>query len=92
MKMPDVSEADQHYFERVVEDCDELLGPEVELQALEVDPGAVVVMRLRYRLGTAVWTSESSGETVVAAHAALREKLVLDRIRLGVRALVKQQR
>ena len=92
MKMPEVSEANQHYLQRVVEDCEQLLGPEIELRALEQDSKANVVLRLRYRLGPAEWTSEGHGETVIAAHAALREQLVLDRIRLGVRALVRQGR
>jgi hypothetical protein len=90
--MPDVSEADRRYFQRVVEDCEQLLGPEIELSDLELDANAEVVLRLRYRLGTASWTSEGHGDTVVAAHAALRESLVLDRIRLGVRAMVRQPR
>ena len=92
MKMPEVSEADQHYFQRVVEDCEQLLGPEIELHALELRANPEVVLRLRYRLGPAEWTSEGHGETVIAAHAALREQLVLDRIRLGVRAMVRQPR
>lgn len=92
MKMPDVSEADQHYFQRVAEDCEQLLGPEIELRGLELDAKADVVLRLKYRLGPAEWTSEGHGETVIAAHAALRDQLVLDRIRLGVRALVRQAR
>jgi hypothetical protein len=92
MRMPDVSEADSGYLQRVVEDCEQLLGPEIELDALELDTYPEVAMRLRYRLGPAKWTSEGRGETVVAAHAALRESLVLDRIRLGVRAMVRQPR
>jgi hypothetical protein len=92
MKMPEVSEADRHYLQRVAEDCGQLLGPEIELSGLELDANAEVVLRLRYRLGPADWTSEGHGETVIAAHAALREKLVLDRIRLGVRAMVRQSR
>ena len=89
MRMPGDSEADGHYFERVVEDCAELLGPGVELSALELDQTADTVLRLHYRLGQAEWTSEGHGETIIAAHAALREELVLDRIRLGIRALTK---
>jgi len=87
MRLPGDSEADGHYFERVVEDCAELLGPGVELRALEVDHTADTVLRLRYRLGPAEWTSEGHGETIIAAHAALRQELVVDRIRLGFRAL-----
>jgi hypothetical protein len=92
MKMPKVSEADRHYLQRVAEDCEQLLGPEIELRGLELDANAEVVLRLRYRLGPADCKSEDSGETVIAAHAALRERLVLDRIRLGFRAMVRQPR
>jgi hypothetical protein len=92
MKMPDGSEAERHYYQRVAEDCEELLGPEIELRALELAGDAGVVLRLRYGLGPAEWTSEGRGETVIAAHADLRDQLVLDRIRLGVRAMVKQGR
>ena len=90
MKMPEGSEAERRDFQRVAEDCEQLLGPEIELRALELTRGADVVLRLKYGLGTTEWTSEGEGETVIAAHADLREQLVLDRIRLGVRALVKQ--
>jgi hypothetical protein len=87
MQMPDGSDAERHYFERMAEDCEQLLGPGVVLARLELDGNGGVVLRLKYRLGRAEWTTEGHGETVVAAHAALREQLVLDRIRLGVRAL-----
>ena len=90
MKLPDVSEADRHYFGRVAEDCEQLLGPGIELRGLELDANADVVLRLTYRLGPAEWTSEGHGETVVAAHADLREQLVLDRIRIGVRVMYLQ--
>jgi hypothetical protein len=95
--MPVASHAEQQYFERVAEDCEELLGPGIELRALELDANELdanrqVVLRLRYRLGVADWTSEGHGETLIAAHAALREQLVLDRIRVGLRALVRQPR
>jgi hypothetical protein len=92
LRMPEVSDADRLYLQRVARDCEQLLGPEIELGGLEVDAAADVVLRLRYRLGRAEWTSEGHGETVIAAHAALRDQLVLDRIRLGVRALVRQGR
>jgi hypothetical protein len=92
MEMPEVSNADRSYLERVVEDCTELLGSGIEVRRLDVDANAEVVLRLTYRLGSADQTSEGRGETVVAAHAALRDKLVLDRIGLGVRALYLQNR
>jgi hypothetical protein len=87
MRMPDASDADRLYFQRVAEDCQQLLGPGIELDALDVDVNGEVVLRMSYRLGAAEWTSEGQGETIVAAHAALREALVLDRIRLGTRAM-----
>jgi len=92
MQMPDASDAEQHYFQRVAEDCEQLLGPGIELGELVLDANGDVVLKLSYRLGRAEWTSEGHGETVVAAHADLREQLVLDRIRLGVRALVLPRR
>ena len=90
MTTPDLSDADQRYLDRVAEDCEELLGPGIALDDLEVLADDQVTMRLRYRLGTAAWTSEGHGDTVIAAHASLREQLVLDRIRVGVRALVNR--
>jgi hypothetical protein len=92
MQMPNVSNAEEHYLQRVAEDCEQLLGPGIELRGLELVANSDVILRLSYGLGPADWTSEGHGETVVAAHAALRDQLVLDRIRLGVRALVRQPR
>lgn len=87
-RTPVLSDADQLYFERVAADCLELLGPGMELTGLALDRNREVTLRLSYRLGTTEWTSEGHGLTVIAAHAALREQLVLDRIRVGVRALI----
>ena len=67
MQMPDTNDAEQHYLQRVAEDCAEMLGPEIELRELELDRNGEVVLRLNYRLGRADWTSEGHGETVVAA-------------------------
>lgn len=92
MQMPNVSNAEEYYLQRVAEDCEQLLGPGIELRGLELVANADVILRLSYGLGPADWTSEGHGETVIAAHAALREQLVLDRIRLGVRALIRQPR
>ncbi|MFL5686973.1 MAG: hypothetical protein ACJ77D_13060 [Chloroflexota bacterium] len=89
MKVPSATAAEERYFERVAEDCEHILGPEIELRSLEMESASGVVLRLKYGLGKADWTSEGRGETVIEAHAALREKLVLDRIRIGVRALYK---
>jgi hypothetical protein len=82
-----LSDADQLYCERVAADCLDLLGPGMELTGLTLDRRAEVTLRLSYRLATTDWTTEGHGPTVIAAHASLREQLVLDRIRVGVRAL-----
>ena len=83
---PRATAAERLYFERVAEDCEQLLGPEIELHALEVAADRDVVLRCKYRLGKADWVSEGRGDTVIEAHAALRDALVLDRLRLGWRA------
>src|SRR6476646_2057094 len=90
MQMPDVSDADEGYLCRVVEDCEELLGDGIELRHIEVNTNGEVVLRLSYRLGPADQTTEGRGESIIAAHAALRQQLVIDRIGLGVRALYRQ--
>ena len=82
MQLPDGSDAEQRYYRRVVEDCERALGPGIELQGLEQATDGDVVLRLTYGLGSVDWTSEGHGVTVVAAHAALREQLVVDRIRV----------
>ena len=87
MQMPGVTDAEQHYYELVAEDCAQVLGPGIELRELELDSNGDVVLRLDYRLGPVDGTSEGHGETVIAAHAALRDQLVVDRIAIGVRAL-----
>jgi hypothetical protein len=92
MNVPSSSAAERRYFERVAVDCEGLLGPGIELRSLELDESSGVVLRLRYALGKADWTTEGRGDTVIEAHAALREKLVLDRIRIGVRALYKERK
>jgi hypothetical protein len=92
MQVPGFSDADHVYLRRVAEDCEQLLGPGIELRDLEVDSNGDVVLRLTYRLGPADWTSEGRGNTMLAAHADLRSQLVLDRVRLGVSALYRQAR
>lgn len=92
MQVPSASAAQRRYFERVAEDLEGLLGPEIELRSLDMDDTTGVVLRLKYALGEADWTTEARGETVIEAHAALREKLVIDRIRIGVRALYKERK
>ncbi len=51
MQTPDASDAEEMYFQRVVEDCERLLGSGIELRGLELDANGDVVLRLRYSLG-----------------------------------------
>jgi hypothetical protein len=89
MQVADITDADRAYLEHLADDCRLILGPEIELQNLELATNDSVVLRLRYRLGNTDWSSEGHGETIVAAHIDLRQGLVLDRIRIGVRALYR---
>jgi hypothetical protein len=79
-----VSEADDRYLAEIIADCELVLGPGIELLGLDRDEGDQGVQLVaRYRLDG--WEGETvvTGETVVAAHAALRPQLVSDRLRLG---------
>jgi hypothetical protein len=87
-----VTDAGAAYLDRIAEDCARLLGPEIELDGLERGEDAEVVLTLRYRLGAVKRMSEGRGDTVVAAHADLRQRLVLDRIRIGTSAMYRQRR
>lgn len=79
-----VSEAEQRYVEAVADDCRRILGPGMELLDVEIeDGGPSTRMSVTYRLDGWGGTSSASGESVVDAHAALREALVVDRIKLG---------
>jgi hypothetical protein len=92
MERSSLSEAEARYLDRVVEDCAELLGPGVDVDDLDVIEDSGVVLRLRYHLGTVAWTSEGYGPTMTAAHGALREELVVDRIRMSTTALLRAGR
>lgn len=87
-----LSEAEALYLDRVLEDCADLLGPGVEIDGLEIADEPVVTVRLRYRLGEVDWASEGHGPTMIAAHGALRERLVVDRVRLSLAAMVRAGR
>jgi hypothetical protein len=89
MEVPRIGDADARYLERVAEDCEQMLGPGIELRSLEVASNAEKVLRLSYRLGDVEATSDGRGRTIVAAHADLRQHLVVDRVRIGVSALYR---
>lgn len=86
--MPEpTSEAEQRYLQAIEEDCAQILGPGMDIDPLIVEPALPhptgVRLTLAYRLDG--WAGETTvtGETIVAAHAELRERLVIDRIRLS---------
>ena len=79
-----LTDAESRYLEAIAEDCRRILGDGVELTDLTIDDrGSPATIRATYRLDG--WDGETvvSGETVVEAHAVLREALVLDRLKLG---------
>lgn len=86
-----VSDAEAIYLDRIAEDCGNLLGPEIELDGLGIETNDETVLSLRYRLGTVKRTTVGRGDTVVAAHSDLRDRLVLDRIRLATSALYRRR-
>jgi len=79
-----VTEAEDRYLAEVGHDCEAVLGGGIELLALESEQldGATRLVA-RYRLHDRAWETEATGENVIAAHAALRVRLLIDRIRLG---------
>jgi hypothetical protein len=84
------SEAEDRYLAVIGDDCASILGRGIELMALECDAaGEAVRLIARYRLGDRVWLSAATGESLLAAHAALRVVLTADRIRLGFTELVE---
>lgn len=92
MDRSSLSEAEARYLDRVVEDCADLLGPGVEIDDVEILDDIGVVLRLRYHLGTVIWTSEGHGPTMTAAHGALRQQLVVDRVKVSMSAVYRAGR
>jgi hypothetical protein len=77
-----MSEADDRYVAEIARDCERILGAGVELVDVTRDDGATGVrLAAHYRIADHLLESTADGETVVAAHAALRERLVVDRVR-----------
>ncbi len=84
-----VGDAEAGYLEAVVGDCLAILGPDVEVLDVAVEDRTVPPVRLsiRYRLDRWEYETTGTGETVIEAHADLREALVIDRVRLGFLAM-----
>lgn len=85
-----MGEAEDRYLAVISEDCEGVLGPGITMLGLEREDATMGVRLVaRFQLGDRVWESEAIGQTVVAAHAALRARLLFDRVRLGFTALVE---
>jgi hypothetical protein len=83
------TDADVAYLDRIREDCERILGTGVQVADLVWDKGDPVTLTLRYQMGPVQATTVADGESVIAAHAALRQRLVEDRLRLGLDALTR---
>ena len=87
-----LTDAEAQYLTRIREDCELLLGSSTEVLDVRREPAVEGVrVVLRYLLGTRERESAASGETMVAAHAALRDRIVIDRLRFGYADLVEQR-
>ncbi len=83
-----MSDAEQRYVEAVSEDCRQILGEGVRLLDLEIDEApSSTRMVITYLLDGWEGRTEAAGETVIEAHAAVREGLVVDRLKLGFTAV-----
>lgn len=83
------NEAATRYLASVQEDVECVLGPGVEILALDWRQGPPVALALRYRLGAHEGETVGEGESVIAAHADLRQRLVIDRVKLGLAVLTE---
>jgi hypothetical protein len=86
-----MGEADDRYLADIGKDCEGMLGAGIALLGVEREDGDEGVRLVaRYQLEDRVWESAAVGETVVAAHAALRDRLLIDRLRLGFTVLTER--
>ena len=80
--------AHAHYLDRIGDDCEMLLGPGAQiLDIRDASWSAGVTLRVSYSIGGSVRLAEAGGDTIVAAHAALRRQLAADRLVHGFIAL-----
>jgi hypothetical protein len=83
------TDAESRYLERVQEDCELILGAGVEILDLAWTTGEGQRLTVRYRLDDVEAETIAEADTVIAAHARLREALVEDRVRLGFTVLTE---
>lgn len=83
------TEAADRYLSRIGEDAAALLGSGVVVVGVESeDLGGSVRLLVRYELSGTVRETAARGETVVAAHSALRMQLARDRLGFAFEGLV----
>lgn len=83
------TEAAKRYLSRIGEDAAALLGSGVVVLGVESeDLAGSVRLLVRYELGGTVHQAAARGETVVAAHSALRAQLARDRLGFAFEELV----
>jgi hypothetical protein len=83
-------EADERYLAEVRRDCAGWLGAGADLLDLQREPttdGVRLVARIRF--GDRECDSAGVGGSMLAAHSALREQILLDRVLYGFCAIVQ---
>jgi len=87
-----MTDADAQYLAQVWRDCETRLAPGSELLELHresADEGVSLVAR--YRLGRHNRESAATGDTLLEAHSALRDRIIIDRIRFGFSDIVESR-
>ena len=88
-RVTSISEADEQYLTEIAGDCLVQLGTGAELVSLSQEISqSVVRVRLRYRIGGREHETVASGASLLDAHRALREAILVDRIRFGFNELI----
>jgi hypothetical protein len=77
------------YLERIGDDCAAVLGPGMTVLGVErAELDGIVRLQVRYQVRGDVHETVGAGDTVIAAHAALRRQLIDDRLAIGFTELV----
>jgi len=85
------TEADDRYLDEIAADCRSAVGPGgtvLELTRVRRVPTSVELIA-RVQVGDTVWESAATGDTIVEAHARLRDRILIDRVRFGFTSLVE---
>jgi hypothetical protein len=84
-----LTDADAQHLARIRNDCEAMLGPDTQLLDIrreDGDEGVRIVAT--YRLSEHLHESVGTGETMLAAHVVLRDRILIDRLRFGFTDLV----